>query len=224
MALSLDLRYNYCTSQRTPAVLLTPQGMSKPLGRSTVFNPTQLSFLDPIVISLTRGYAALVDLIDSDLSLLKWRASGDSHVYAKRTSKNISMHRVIMIRILERELLPSEFVDHIDGNTLNNCRSNLRLATHNQNVWNSRLPITNTSGYKGVYSERGKWRAHINVYGRYIHLGYYNDPEMAGIAYNHAALRYYGDYAKFNDIPNWRLITPDTKCVRVVTNKGDLND
>lgn len=63
---------------------------------------------------------------------------------------NICLHRVVMSRVLGRAFEESEFVDHIDGNKLNNRRENLRLVTSKQHSRNRRISKNNTSGYKGV--------------------------------------------------------------------------
>lgn len=94
-------------------------------------------------------------------------------------------------------------IDHIDGNGLNNQKSNLRLCNQSQNEANSCISARNSSGYKGV-SFSGKeythnpWRSRIRVH-RIIHeLGFFPTPEIAAIAYNNAALKYFGEYAKLN--------------------------
>ena len=71
--------------------------------------------------------------------------------------------------------------DHIDRNTLNNKRSNLRLVTHSVNMRNKRLPSNNSSGTKGVCWHKGmsKWIAQFKLNGRIKHLGYFECKEDA---------------------------------------------
>lgn len=165
----------------------------------------QLSLFEPIEIPLTRGYAALVDLCDADLLDHRWYALPKlTNVYARRKIANdqgrsdVSMHRVIMSRILDRPLRPNEQVDHINGNGLDNQRGNLRLASNTQNQWNARRRKDNSSGVKGVWWRKAsqKWVASINVNGIKIHLGSFSTLEDARWAYRIAANQMHGEYAK----------------------------
>ncbi len=80
---------------------------------------------------------------------------------------------------LHQYLLPTKspylFVDHINRNTLDNRRSNLRLVSRFQNGWNMKLRSDNRSGYKGVhwFKKTKKWCARISVMGKRISLGHY---------------------------------------------------
>lgn len=108
---------------------------------------------------------------------------------------------------LHRLLMPTaSYVDHVDGNPRNNTRSNLRKCTLSQNQGNRRLNKNNVSGYKGVgiHSQTGLWRARITVTkagkSREKHLGLYETPEAAARAYNKAAVKYFGEFAKLNKV------------------------
>ncbi|MCK3201792.1 HNH endonuclease [Escherichia coli] len=70
-------------------------------------------------------------------------------------------------------------VDHIDHNKINNAIWNLRLVTRKGNCHNLPLYYTNKTGYRGVYIEKGKYRAYIKVDGKSIHLGNFDDIEEA---------------------------------------------
>ena len=87
-------------------------------------------------------------------------------------------------------------VDHINGNSLDNRRCNLRLCTRQQNNGNQR-PRRHSSIYKGVYwnKEHQKWQAKITVNYRNIDLGRYKDEEAAAEAYAKAARRHFGEFA-----------------------------
>jgi len=87
-----------------------------------------------ITIPLTKGYETVVDDEDSDLADLKWNTTiGLTTQYATRTDYSgakkvgLYLHRVILVRILQRPLLRAEYVDHWDCNGLNNTRKNLRF-------------------------------------------------------------------------------------------------
>jgi hypothetical protein len=91
-------------------------------------------------------------------------------------------------------------VDHENRNGLDCRRTNLRLATHRQNIMNTGLRPANTSGYKGVSwdKENQKWRASIRAYGRSYNLGRFSTKEEAARAYNEAASRLHGSFARLN--------------------------
>jgi hypothetical protein len=91
-------------------------------------------------------------------------------------------------------------IDHRDGNPDNNAWSNLRLASHAQNIRNSRRPCTNKTAYKGVSRIRksnGKYRAQIKIGGVTHNLGAFTNRYIAHLAYKQAAKRLFGEYARF---------------------------
>ncbi|GAA7771006.1 hypothetical protein RN01_29885 [Cupriavidus sp. SHE] len=103
------------------------------------------------------------------------------------------MHRQIM------GLQPGDRtqVDHIDGNTLNNCRSNMRLCTQKENKQNIRLKSSSQTRIKGVYYDaaRDRWQAYICVDAKKIHLGRFKTSDEARNAYADAARKYFGEFA-----------------------------
>lgn len=83
-------------------------------------------------------------------------------------------------------------IDHINGDGLDNRLCNLREVTQQQNIWNHRKPPShNTTGFLGVsyFKAGGKFSAHINIDGKKIHLGYFDEPEIAHQAYLNAKRR-----------------------------------
>lgn len=159
-------------------------------------------------IELTKGYVAIVDDVDYEyLMQWKWYASesrSGGRVYARRMiykggRKAIHMHREVLSRSLGRVLLPDENVDHIEGIGLDNQRHNLRLATRRENTRNQGLNIANTSGFKGVYLDQGKWRAQIYKDGKAVYLGVFSDLKEAAVAYDDAAKKLHGEFAKTNE-------------------------
>jgi hypothetical protein len=103
-------------------------------------------------------------------------------------------------RIINRTLKSDELCDHIDGNPLNNRRSNLRISTKSENARNRGKTKRNTSGHKGVYwnHQRSNWRAAIVVNYHKISLGSFSDVEEAAQAYRAAAIKYHGEFAKID--------------------------
>ena len=91
-------------------------------------------------------------------------------------------------------------VDHINGNVLDNRLSNLRICTPSQNQANSKLPKNNTSGYKGVSKNGDGWKAKIRVDYAYYYLGTFLTKEEAARAYNAAAIKYFGEFARLNEV------------------------
>jgi hypothetical protein len=91
-------------------------------------------------------------------------------------------------------------VDHISGNKLDNRRNNLRICSHQQNMFNQRRRITNTTGYPGVSYQKsaGKYEAYINRDGKKIHLGLFMSLKEAIIARQCAADNLYGEFANKN--------------------------
>jgi hypothetical protein len=155
-------------------------------------------------IPLTKGQTALID--DADFYFLnQWKWHYTRKGYAARTKTidgkrtTIFMHRMLMAA------QPGQFVDHKDGNRLNNTRSNLRFATRNENQWNRKKQVNSSSGYKGVSRHHGRWQARIRVNGRRIHLGYYDDPKTAAQIYDAAAKRYFGTFANTNRPKEWNI-------------------
>lgn len=110
------------------------------------------------------------------------------------TTRKLALHTFIM------DAKPGRIIDHIDGDGLNNQRSNLRLSTQCGNNQNRGKSRNNTSGYKGVYwhSHHDKWVASISSNNKRIYLGYFDDPIEAAKAYDAAAEKYHGRFGKLN--------------------------
>jgi hypothetical protein len=137
---------------------------------------------------------------DEDYEMLNqyhWHASPITGAVSSRGGqKKVLMHRLIMNAPEHLE------VDHIDGNRLNNLRSNLRLCTSSENKKNRGLRSDTTSGYKGVsfHKQTGKWGARIHNGENYKHLGLFDDKKVAAKVYNEAAIKYHGEFAWTNPI------------------------
>lgn len=93
---------------------------------------------------------------------------------------------------------PGGVVDHIDGNKLNNRFSNLRLATHGQNIQNSKLRVDNASGVKGVHWDVGhkKWRAVLTTNGNSVRIGRFDSIYAARNAIEHMRAEMHGAFAR----------------------------
>jgi hypothetical protein len=157
-------------------------------------------------VPLTRGVRALVDLCDLPLvNEHKWHATSNGFsrpIYAVRVVplpcggvQRIYMHNVIL------QPPPGLFSDHINLDTVDNRRQNLRVATKAQNLHNRRAYKNSTHGFKGVKYDRTaspnrRYAAFIACDGRRYYLGRYGTPEEAHAAYWEAAQRLHGEFAR----------------------------
>jgi hypothetical protein len=95
---------------------------------------------------------------------------------------------------------PKGEIDHVNHDRADNQWSNLREATHSQNLGNQGAYKNNRSGYKGVTWQKRdrKWQAQIQVGGKSHHLGHYDTAEAAHAAYCRAAIKHFGQFARFS--------------------------
>lgn len=153
-----------------------------------------------------RGGTVLVDETDlARLAGIPWRIyRAGRHTYARASMRReggrggwpyVMLHRYLF------DLEPGDrrCVDHIDGNGLNNCRSNLRVCSLRENARNRGL-TSGRAGYKGVHLQSG---AHVARIGDpRISLGSFASAVEAALAYNAAATKLYGEFANLNRIEN----------------------
>jgi hypothetical protein len=149
-------------------------------------------------IPLTKSTFALVD--ECDFNSIASKVWAYSHGYATRDAPyregkyKIFMHHEVL------GLGRSARIDHANGNSLDNRKQNLRVATQRQNLQNMSIRKDNTTGYKGVQwtPHTKRFRARIKVNSRVIHLGYFIKASDAGRAYDLAAKQYFGAFARGN--------------------------
>lgn len=157
-------------------------------------------------IQLTQGKVALVD--DEDFEYLnqwKWHASRQKNgkFYACRSIRiNSKKECIIMHRLIVNNTDSKLHTDHINGITLDNRKINLRICTNSQNQMNQKVQINNKNGFKGVHfnKEKKKYEVSITLNGIKNFLGRYNNIIDAAKVYNDAAIKFYGEFAKLNEI------------------------
>ena len=146
-----------------------------------------------------RQWLVMVDDEDYErLNQYSWQV--DKYKTVKRHPKEKEKHSLIHRFILNPK--DNEEIDHIDGNRLNNQKSNLRLATSSQNKINRGPRGDNKSGFKGVswHRQRERWAVRLMINGKYQHLGLFTDIREAAKIYNEHALNHYGEYAWLNKV------------------------
>lgn len=150
---------------------------------------------------LAPGKIVVIDKEDASIvSKYKWHCnnSGYAVAYIKTPGgkKPILMHRILVDAPVNME------VDHISGNTLDNRKSNLRICTHFQNMLNKKNYKNSSSKFKGVgwVKKPQKWRARIRIDHKIYHLGYFDSEVEAAKAYNEAAEKLHGEFARLNEI------------------------
>lgn len=168
---------------------------------------SMLGIVDSQLVQLrdTDEFQARVDYEDA-LWLSQWKWYSSKRGYARRTANGTAdtastlMHRVIL-EFHGYDLMGMD-VDHINGNPLDNRKSNLRIVSHQENCFNRKLSRNNSTGHKGVsvYRPNGKFKASIKVNYQQKHLGYFDTAEEAAIAYNKAAVQYFGECARLNEV------------------------
>lgn len=153
-------------------------------------------------IPLTRGYFAKVDDEDyMELAKARWYADIKGNgVYAKRRvsvdgrSRIVGMHRFLMGYPVGLQ------VDHINGDTLDNRKSNLRVCTNSENSRNRNKSSSNKSGYKGVYwsKQKNKWSVEVIKDYKKHYGGSFDNLKDAVISYNNLSAKLFGEFFRPN--------------------------
>jgi len=154
------------------------------------------------LIPLSKGYYSIVDATDYEW-LMQWRWFARVYSWGVYAWRNQRLPSGKKIKIpMHREILRTEGnkrPDHKNCVALDNRRKNLRPADATENMRNRRKSKNNTSGFKCVQKGRhGKgWQSNIMVDGKTIYLGTFATKEEAHAAYCEAAIKYFGEFARF---------------------------
>jgi len=154
-------------------------------------------------IELTQNQVAIVDDDDfEDLNKYSWSAACDFKLWYARRAGLTSKHSVIrMHRQIMGVTNPKIFVDHKNGNSLDNRKENLRLCSSQQNNRNTRKKSSASSIFKGVSWHKGKnkWQANIRYNKILLYLGSFSNETQAALAYNRAAIELFKEFACINE-------------------------
>lgn len=152
-------------------------------------------------LSLTKGEVSILDDVDFErVSEFKWCYLKGG--YAVRGQREGAKTRMIFLHRFLTNASKGQEVDHINGDKLDNRRSNLRICTSSQNKFNKSLQSNNTSGYKGVSWNKdiNKWVAQIWVNNKKFYIGVFTNKLDAALGYNEVALRLHGEFALTNQL------------------------
>lgn len=190
-------KFTHCNCHPVP-VKADPRLLKRSIDLIPIENGTK--FLVP----LTHGFFATIDAEDVYLiEGITWQASKRrsnvayamcSGRYPDGTSTNILMHRYI----LGVHGCEGWETDHIDRNSLNNSRENLRWATRSQNNYNQRTKCNSQTGYKGVKFRPAKYVAYAHHKGKKIYGGEFDDIVDAARAHDRLVIKLHGEFAFLN--------------------------
>lgn len=153
------------------------------------------------IVELTQGQWTILNTDDWEkIKCYKWYVIWEEKMKSFYATTTIKKKVVYLHRIIMDSYDTKIHIDHKSHDTLDNRRENLRKTTHQRNHFNTKLPITNTSGYKGVWWNklRNKWGSQIKINRKKIHLGLFLDPKDAARAYDKKALELFGEFAFTN--------------------------
>jgi hypothetical protein len=141
---------------------------------------------------------AIIDVEDAErVAMFRWTKHNKGYVW------NVSSHTMLHHFIIgyKTNYEAGVEVDHANRNKLDNRKYNIRKVMKSVNQHNSKIRVDNTTGFKGVAKFQGtRYRARIQVNNKRISLGLFDCPIEAALAYNEAAVKYFGEYAILNVI------------------------
>jgi hypothetical protein len=156
---------------------------------------TYINHGDFIEVKVKNGRSFFIDSEDEELvKTHTWSVQADGYVAAYNSGSSvISLHQFLMG-------FPKEIIDHADRNPSNNRRSNLRIATHIENMYNRKRQSNNTSGFIGVYYNKKEkvYIARVTAERVTYLLGGFHNAVDAALTRDLAALRYHGEFAHLN--------------------------
>lgn len=174
-----------------------------------ITNERKLAMTDDIIlppnskaIPLTRGFFAIVDKCDYDF-LNQWKWCCALNGYAVRSVKINGVRKILLMHRFINNTPHGLQTDHINGNKLDNRKENLRTCAVRENACN-KSPRGGKSKFKGVawHKKTNRWRAYINITNKQIFLGLFLSEIDAAKAYDAAAVKHHGEFARLNKYEN----------------------
>lgn len=172
------------------------------MGSNIYFNTIQVVDKDTCILKITSKRYGIVEFLfspcDVDIvSKFNWCVvKHGNHTYARTSDgSNLILHRVLL------DPGPEFLIDHADGNTLDNRRSNIRICTHSENAINRTK--SKFSNLRGIHQrkENGKYRVYLGLDKKRINVGTFDTLKEAVIAYNESASFHYGSFATLHEVP-----------------------
>lgn len=158
-----------------------------------------INVLENYAVMLVKNKNVIIDIEDVEkVRNNRWWLSGKKHIYVrcKKDGKSVLLHRLIM-DVVDKDTKKIH-IDHINGNTLDNRKCNLRIVTPQQNAMNKNKTEYGKNSHNGVhYLKRNKkWRAYITFSGEWIHLGLFETEEEAIKVRIEAEKKYFKEYRR----------------------------
>ena len=154
-------------------------------------------------IPLSQGKFALIDDEDYErVNQYKWCINSNGYAVTSYRDSNGKWKAMKMHRFILNLNKGDSLVDHRDTIRINNQKYNLRIASFVENLRNQKINKNNKSGFKGVrlHKPSNLYIAQIGINGKQKHIGYFKCPVEAAKAYNEAAIKYFGEFARLNEI------------------------
>ncbi len=152
-------------------------------------------------IFFSDGSSFLIDIEDFDkVSKYTWFFGKRGYPIMHTSRKSADVHKTVPLHKYLLEVPTDCDVDHISGDKLDNRRGNLRVCTHQENMFNQKLRCNNSTGFYGVsyHKSANKFEAYIHVSGKKYYLGLYENIKDAADVRDAAAIQYFGEYANLN--------------------------
>jgi hypothetical protein len=146
------------------------------------------------IINSKKHGAFEVLLDDEDFKVVKAMGKWNIHIVRNMpyVQKRITLYNLVELHRFLLKAKKGEYVDHINGNTLDNRRFNIRICSNGANIRNGKIRLNNKSGYTGVFHTNNDiWISYIKVNYKRIHLGSFKTFEEAVKARKEAEIKYF---------------------------------